>query len=430
MLVLLIFSILVLMILIGFPIAVAMGLTAVGFFLGLGEPRMIGAMAQRMYSAVSSFPLLAIPFFILAGNLMNTGGMTDRIFGFARTVVGHVRGGLAHVSVLASMLFAGVSGAALAEAMGLGVIEIKAMKDGGFDKTFAGAVVASSSTIGPVIPPSIPMVIYGALAEVSVGKLFLGGVIPGVMMGIGIMIVIYVLSVKRGYRAEQRASLAQVVRSGIDGFLGLLAPGIIMGGILGGVFTPTEAAVAAVIYALVVGCLVYRELDLKRLGAILWDTVDQTVRVMFIIAAAGMFGWLLIYIRAPQQIVEGLTTLTSSPAVILLILNVILLVLGCFMEGIAIMLLTVPIFMPVLAKFGIDPVHFGVVMTLNLMIGLLTPPVGMVLYAVSTIAKVPVVRLAWELVPFMIILGVVLVLITYIPGLVTWLPNLVLGAGS
>ncbi len=430
MLVLLIFSVLVLMILIGFPIAVAMGLTAVGFFFGLGEPRMIGAMAQRMYSAVSSFPLLAIPFFILAGNLMNSGGMTDRIFGFARTLVGHVRGGLAHVSVLASMIFAGVSGAALAEAMGLGVIEIKAMKDGGFDKTFAGAVVASSSTIGPVIPPSIPMVIYGALAEVSVGKLFLGGVIPGVMMGVGIMIVIYILSVKRGYRAEQRATLAQVVRSGIDGILGLLAPGIIMGGILGGVFTPTEAAVAAVIYALVVGCLVYRELDLRRLYGILWDTVDQTVRVMFIIAAAGMFGWLLIYIRAPQAIVEGLTALTSSPVVILLILNVILLVLGCFMEGIAIMLLTVPIFMPVLAKFGIDPVHFGVVMTLNLMIGLLTPPVGMVLYAVSTIAQVPVVRLAWELVPFMVILGVVLVMITYIPGLVTWLPVLVLGAGN
>jgi C4-dicarboxylate transporter, DctM subunit len=429
MLVLLIFGVLVLMILVGFPIAVAMGLTAVGFFLGLGEPRMIGAMAQRMYSAVSSFPLLAIPFFILAGNLMNTGGMTDRIFRFARTVVGHVRGGLAHVSVLASMIFAGVSGAALAEAMGLGVIEIKAMKDGGFDKTFAGAVVASSSTIGPVIPPSIPMVIYGALAEVSVGKLFLGGVIPGVMMGIGIMIVIYILSVKRGYRAEQRASLAQVVRSGIDGILGLLAPGIIMGGILGGVFTPTEAAVAAVLYALVVGVLVYRELDLTRLTTILWDTVDQTVRVMFIIAAAGMFGWLLIYIHAPQEIVEGLTSLTSSPAMILLILNIILLVLGCFMEGIAIMLLTVPIFVPVLAKFGIDPVHFGVVLTLNLMIGLLTPPVGMVLYAVSTIANVPVVRLAWELVPFMIILGAVLILITYIPGLVTWLPNLVLGAG-
>ena len=427
MLVVMIFGVLVLLILLGFPIAVAMGLTAIGFFLGLGEPRMIGAMAQRMYSGVSSFPLLAIPFFILAGNLMNTGGMTDRIFGFARTVVGHVRGGLAHVSVLASMLFAGVSGAALAEAMGLGVIEVKAMKDAGFDKTFAGAVVASSSTIGPVIPPSIPMVIYGALAEVSVGSLFLGGVVPGIMMGGGIMIVIYILSVKRGYPAEQRASLAQVVRSGIDGSLGLIAPGIIMGGILGGVFTPTEAAVAAVLYALIVGVVVYRELDLSRLAGILWDTVDQTVRVMFIIAAAGMFGWLLIYIRAPQTIVEGLTALTSSPAVILLIFNVILLVLGCFMEGIAVMLLTVPIFIPVMAKFGIDPVHFGVVMTLNLMIGLLTPPVGMVLYAVSTIANVPVIRLAWELVPFMIILGAVLILITYVPGLVTWLPHMIMG---
>lgn len=430
MLVLLIFSVLVLLILLGFPIAVAMGLTAIGFFLGLGEPRMIGAMAQRMYSSVSSFPLLAIPFFILAGNLMNTGGMTDRIFGFAKTAVGHVRGGLAHVSVLASMLFAGVSGAALAEAMGLGVIEVKAMKDAGFDKTFAGAVVASSSTIGPVIPPSIPMVIYGALAEVSVGSLFLGGVIPGVMMGFGIMIIIYILSVKRGYPAEQRATLAQVVRSGIDGVLGLIAPGIIMGGILGGIFTPTEAAVAAVIYALAVGAIVYRELDLTRLAAILWDTVDQTVRVMFIIAAAGMFGWLLIYIRAPQAIVEALTSLTSSPWVILLIFNVILLVLGCFMEGIAIMLLTVPIFVPVMAKFGIDPVHFGVVMTLNLMIGLLTPPVGMVLYAVSTIAEVPVVRLARELVPFMVVLGVVLILITYIPGLVTWLPGLIMGGSN
>jgi tripartite ATP-independent transporter DctM subunit len=427
MLVLLIFSVLVALILAGFPIAVAMGLTAVGFFLGLGEPRMIGAMAQRMYAAVSSFPLLAIPFFILAGNLMNTGGMTDRIFAFARTLVGHVRGGLAHVSVVASMLFAGVSGAALAEAMGLGVVEIKAMKDGGFDKPFAGAVVASSSTIGPVIPPSIPMVIYGMLAEVSVGALFLGGVIPGVIMGLGIMLVIYITARRRGYRAEKRATLAQIWRSGLDGLAGLLAPGIIMGGILGGLFTPTEAAVAAVLYALVVGVLVYRELDARTLLKIVWETVDQTVRVMFIIASAGMFGWLLVYIRAPQAIFEALTTLTTNPVAILFIFNIILLVLGCFMEGIAIMLLTVPIFMPVLVKVGIDPVHFGVVMTLNLMIGLLTPPVGMVLYAVSTIAEVPVVRLARELAPFIVILVGVLLLITYVPELVTWLPNKLMG---
>jgi C4-dicarboxylate transporter, DctM subunit len=355
---------------------------------------------------------------------MNAGGMTDRIFGFARSLVGHVRGGLAHVSVLASMLFAGVSGAALAEAMGLGVIEVKAMKDSGFDRTFAGAVVASSSTIGPVIPPSIPMVIYAALAEVSVGALFLGGVVPGVLMGLGIMAVIHVLSVRRAYRAETRATLAQVAHAGVDGLLGLIAPAIIMGG----VFTPTEAAVAAVLYALLVGALVYRELDPRRLAAILWDTVDQTVRVMFIIAAAGAFGWLLIYLRAPQAIVAALASLTNSPWVILLILNVVLLVLGCFMEGIAILLLTVPIFVPVLARFGIDPVHFGVVMTLNLMIGLLTPPVGMVLYAVSTIADVPVVRLARELAPFIAVLAGVLFLITYVPPLVTWLPSVVMGA--
>ncbi len=429
MLVLLIFSVLVVLILAGFPIAVAMGLTAVGFFIGLGEPRMLGAMAQRMYASVSSVPLLAIPFFILAGNLMNVGGITDRIFSFARTLVGHIRGGLAHVSVLASMLFAGVTGAALAEAMGLGVVEIKAMDAAKFDRPFSAAVVASSSTIGPVIPPSIPMVIYGALAEVSVGALFLGGVVPGVLMGLGIMLVIYALARRRSYRSEPRATVGQIIRSFFDSLLGLLTPVVIMGGILGGVFTPTEAAVAAVAYAMVIGAIVYRELDLQRLAKILWETVEQTVRVMFIISAAGMFGWLLVYIRAAEEVVMLLTTVTTSPAMILLIFNVVLLVLGCFMEGIAIMLLTIPIFMPVLAKFGIDPVHFGVVMTLNLMIGLLTPPVGMVLYAVSTIAEVPIVKLVRELLPFIVILVGVLLLITYVPALVTWLPNTLMGTG-
>jgi len=423
-----IFAVLVLLILAGLPIAVAMGLTALGFFVGLGETQMLGAVAQRMYSSSTSFTLLAIPFFILAGNLMNTGGMTARIFGFARTVVGHVRGGLAHVAVLASMIFAGVSGAALAEAMGLGRIEIKAMEDAGFDRSFAAAVAASSSTIGPVIPPSIPMVIYGAMAEVSVGGLFLGGVVPGVMMGIAIMIIIYILSRRRGYRAEKRATMAAVLQSFVHGIAGLLAPGIIMGGILGGVFTPTEAAVAAAIYALVIGAFVYREITWPQFVHMLWDTVDQTVRVMFIIAAAGLFGWLLIYLRAPEAIVQSMTAISDRPWVILLIINVILLVLGCFMEGIAIMLLTIPIFMPVLRKYGISPTHFGVVMTLNLMIGLLTPPVGMVLYAISTIGNVPIVKLIRELIPFIIAITVVLFLITYIPGLVLWLPKLVMGS--
>jgi C4-dicarboxylate transporter, DctM subunit len=423
-----IFGVLVLLILAGLPIAIAMGLTALGFFIGLGETQMLGAMAQRMYSSSTSFTLLAIPFFILAGNLMNTGGMTARIFTFARAVVGHVRGGLAHVAVLASMIFAGVSGAALAEAMGLGKIEIKAMEDAGFDRAFASAVAASSSTIGPVIPPSIPMVIYGAMAEVSVGALFLGGVVPGVLMGVAIMVIIYILATRRGYPAEKRASLAVVAHSFVHGLAGLLAPGIIMGGILGGILTPTEAAVAAAIYALVIGAFVYREIKWTQFVHVLWDTVDQTVRVMFIIAAAGLFGWLLIYLRAPEAIVRSMTAISDQTWVILLIINLILLVLGCFMEGIAIMLLTIPIFMPVLRKYGISPTHFGVVMTLNLMIGLLTPPVGMVLYAISTIGNVPIVKLIRELVPFIIAITVVLFLITYIPSLVLWLPTLVMGS--
>jgi len=423
MLVLAIFGVLVLLILLGMPIAVAMGLTAIGFFVGLDEAQMLGATAQRMYAAVTSFPLLAIPFFLLAGNLMNTGGMTTRLFAFARALLGHIRGGLAHVSVLASMIFAGVTGAALAEAMGLGKIEIKAMEDGGFDPGFAAAVTAASSTIGPVIPPSIPLVIYGALAETSVGALFLGGFIPGVMMGIAIMIIIYVIATRRVYPREARASLAVVGRTFVDGFAGLLAPVIIMGGILGGIFTPTEAGVAGSLYALLVGAFVYRELDWRQLRQILWETIDQTVRVMFIIAAAGLFGWLLIYLRAPDTVVYAMTGLASEPWQVLLILNVILLVLGCFMEGIAIMLLTVPMFLPLLAKFGISPLHFGVVMTLNLMIGLLTPPVGMVLYAMATISGVSIGRLVRELVPFIIALAVVLFLITYVPSLVTWLPS-------
>lgn len=427
MLLLAIFAVLVVLILLGMPIAAAMGLTSIAFFVGMQETQMLGAMGQRMYSSSTSFTLLAIPFFILAGNLMNTGGMTVRIFSFARSVVGHVRGGLAHVSVLASMLFAGVSGAALAEAMGLGKIEIKAMEDAGFDRSFAAAVTASSSTIGPVIPPSIPLVIYGALAEVSVGELFLGGVVPGLLMGVAIMTIIYVLARTRGYPSEARPALAVMLRTFIDGLAGLMAPVIILGGILGGVFTPTEAAVAAALYALVIGAFVYREITWKGFVEMLWDTVDQTARVMFIIAAAGLFGWLLIYLRAPAAIVASLASISDSPWVILLLLNVVLLVLGCFMEGVAIMLLTVPILLPVLAKFGISPLHFGVVMTLNLMIGMLTPPFGMVLYAISNIANVPIVKLVRELVPFIAAIVVVLILITYVPSLVTWLPHQVMG---
>jgi tripartite ATP-independent transporter DctM subunit len=423
-----IFALLVTLMVLGLPVAVAMCLTSVVTLFVIGQPEILSVMGQRMYASTTSFPLLAIPFFILAGNLMNTGGMTERIFRFAHSLVGHLKGGLGQVNVLGSMVFAGMSGSALADAMGLGAIEVKAMVKSGYQPRFAAAVSAASATIGPVIPPSIPLVIYGSMSGISVGALFLGGVVPGVLMGLAMMVTVYVIAVKRNYPRERRATWREVVRALLGGLAAIATPGLIMGGILSGVFTPTEASVAACMYALFLGVVVYREMRWSDLPGILWDTVRQTAQVMFIVAAAGLFGWLLIYLRVPDALIAWLTALSSSPLVVLIIINAILLLLGCFMEGIAIMLLTIPIFMPIIVQLGIDPVHFGVLMTLNLMLGLLTPPVGMVLYAMSSVARVPMMELARELVPFLISLFAVLALITVMPALVTWLPNLVMGA--
>jgi len=420
----LVFAGLVLLLLVGVPIAVAMGLTAIIAILALADVSLLGVVAQRMYASTTSFTLLAIPFFILAGNLMNTGGMTQRIFDFAHALVGHVKGGLGQVNIVGSMIFAGMSGSALADAMGLGAIEIKAMTDAGYEKRFSAAVSAASSTIGPVIPPSIPLVIFGSMAGVSVGALFLGGIIPGLLMGGAMMVTVAIIARRRNYPSEPRSTLRNALKRLGNGLPALATPAIIMGGILTGWFTPTEASVVACAYALFLGMVVYRELKLKDLPRILLETADQTAQVMFIVAAAGLFGWVLTYLRVPDALIAGLTAFSDNKWVVLTIINLILLALGCFMEGIAIMLLTIPIFLPIILKVGIDPVHFGVVMTLNLMIGLLTPPVGMVLYAMSSVAKVSIVELTRELVPFIISIFVALVLITYVPGFVTWLPRL------
>jgi tripartite ATP-independent transporter DctM subunit len=287
--------------------------------------------------------------------------------------------------------------------------------------------VGAASTIGPIIPPSIPFVIFGSMTGTSVGRLFLGGFLPGVLMGLFLMITVGILAKRRGYPRERRATGRELFWATVHAAPAWGSPIIIIGGILGGVFTPTEAAAAASLYALIIGLFVYREITLADLPRILWETVRNSVQVMFIIASASIFGWLLIQQRIPTMIVEGLMALTSTPWVVLLIINIILLILGCFMEGIAIMLLTIPVFMPLVARVGVDPVHFGVVMTLNLMIGLLTPPVGMCLYAVSSISKIGIWPLARELWPYIVALTVCLGLITYIPGIVTWIPNLVMG---
>ncbi len=425
-----IFGVLIFFIMVGLPIAVSMGLTAVIFFVALGETDVLCMVPARMYSSTTGFPLLAIPFFILVGNLMNTGGMTNRIFRFAQSMVGHIKGGLGHVNVVNSMIFAGMSGAAVADAAGIGMVELEAMTKAGFDRRFSAAVTAASSTIGPVIPPSIPFVIFGSITGTSVGRLFLGGFVPGFIMGIAMMITVYIISDRRGYPRERRATFRQFVASGLNAWSAMLCPVIIIGGIMLGIFTPTEASVVAVIYAIIVTLVVYKEISIRDLPRILWETLEHTIRVMFIISAAGIFGWLLIHQKVPDAVVKSLMSLSKNPWVILLIINIILLILGCFMEGISIMLLTIPVFMPLIIKIGIDPVHFGVLMTLNLMIGLLTPPVGMVLYAVSSVGKIPLWELASELKWYIVALMVSLGLITYIPGLVTWLPNLLMGAAK
>jgi C4-dicarboxylate transporter DctM subunit len=422
-----VFAVLFLFILMGYPIALCMGFTAVIFFVVLGQADILLMLPARMYSGTTSFTLLAIPFFILAGNLMNTGGMTQRLVRFAQCLIGHIRGGLGHVTVVTNMIMAGMSGSAVADATGTGIILIPAMEKAGYPRSFSAALVGAASTIGPIIPPSIPFVIFGSITGTSVGRLFLGGFLPGVLMGILLMITVAILAKRRGYPREQRVTPRDLLGAALQATPAWGAPIIIIGGILAGIFTPTEAAVAASLYALILGMLVYREIRVADLPRILWDTIQNTVQVMFIISAASIFGWLLIRQQVPTTIVESLMSLTTTPWIVLLIINVILLILGCFMEAIAIMLLTIPVFMPLIARVGVDPVHFGVVMTLNLMIGLLTPPVGMCLYAVSAISKVPLWPLAKELWPYIVALTVCLFLVTYVPGLVVWIPNLVMG---
>jgi tripartite ATP-independent transporter DctM subunit len=405
-----------------------MALTSILTFVALGEPNLLSMVPQRMYAGTTGFPLLAIPFFILAGNLMNTGGMTQRLVRFAQCLIGHIRGGLGHVTVVTNMIMAGMSGSAVADATGTGSVLIPAMERAGYPRKFSAALVGAASTIGPVIPPSIPFVIFGSMTGTSVGRLFLGGFLPGVLMGIFLMVTVAIIAKRRGYPREQRATLRELFVSSVQAAPAWGAPMIIIGGILAGMFTPTEAAAVASLYALILGMLVYREIRVSDLPRILWETLRNTVQVMFIISAASVFGWLLIQQRIPTTIVEGLMALTGRRWVVLLIVNAILLMLGCFMEGIAIMLLTIPVFMPLVARVGVDPVHFGVMMTLNLMIGLLTPPVGMCLYAVSSISQVPLWPLARELWPYIVALTVCLILITYVPGFVLWVPNLIMGA--
>lgn len=421
-----IFAVLLVLILIDLPIVVAIALTAVLFFVGLGQGNFLAMLPQRMYSGTTGFVLLAVPFFILAGNLMNTGGITSRIFRFAKALFGHVPGGLGHVSVVSSMIFSGMSGSAVADAAGLGQIQYKAMVDNGYKSAISASIVASSSTIGPVIPPSIPFVLYGALTGVSVARLFMAGFLPGLIMGVAMMIVIAVMAKPRGLPSSTRASLHEVLVSFREAVFPLLAPVIIIGGIFSGLFTPTEASVIACIYAAILG-FAYKDLGLKDLPEILWKSIKQSTALLFIMAAANFFGWLTLYQKIPDSLIGSLASMSVSSSGVLWMIIVVDLVLGCFLEGNAIFLITIPIFFPIAMRYGLDPINLGVVMTLLIMVGNLTPPVGMCLFAVSSFSKVGIMDLAKECWPYIVGILLVTILLAFEPGIATYLPNLLMG---
>ena len=384
--------------------------------------------AQKMISAPDSFTLLAVPFFLLAGQLMNSGGVTNRIFNFAESLVGNFRGGLGYVNVLASMLFAGMSGSANADAGGLGTVEIRAMRDAGYEDDFTIGVTASSSLIGPIIPPSVPFVIFGAIANVSVGGLFIGGIIPGIIMGASLFVMIYFVARKREYSRNEmpefKIFLKNVMISFKEAFFALLTPLIIIGGIWLGFFTPTEAAVVSIVYALIVTIYVYKDQKWKDIPPVIVDVVRIVPRAILIVGAANLFGWIMNYEKMDTVLLKLLFSFTTNKYIILFIINIILLVMGMFLEVISAIMLFLPILQPIMEALQIHPIHLGVVMVLNLMIGLLTPPVGFVLYMLSIVSDVPVQQVIKYVIPWIIPLIISLFTITFVPDLVMFLPRL------
>jgi tripartite ATP-independent transporter DctM subunit len=418
--------VLILLLVIGVPISISMGLAAfTGLLLSGNIP--IEVTAQRFVTGVDSFPLLAVPFFMLAGGLMNTGGITERLVRFANALVGRFTGGLGHVVVVTNMIMAGMSGSAVADCSATGSVLIPAMVRARFGAAFSAAVAASASTIGPIIPPSIPFVVFGVMASVSIGRLFLGGAVPGILMGLYFMLVIYILSKKRGYARGEKVATRDAWAAFKSAIPALFLPILIAWGIVGGAVTPTEAAVLAVVYALFLGRFVYKELTLRRMIQAFGEAALTTGAIMFIVAAASLLAWMMTREQAGPALVAWVTSLTRDRTPVLLVLNIILLVLGCFCETLSLMILLVPVLMPLITALGIDPVHFGVVFVLNLMIGLITPPVGMAMFIASAIAKIRMVDFAREIPLFVGALIFVLLLITYIPWLVLFLPNLLMG---
>ena len=419
------FVIMLVLFVLSVPIAWSMAIAA-AVYMAFGPGIPLEGFVQRLIGGIDTFPLLAIPFFILAGTLMNTGGITDRLVRFARALVGHIRGGLAHVVVVTNMIMAGMSGSGVADAAGSGTILIPAMRRAGYGVPFAASIVAAAGTIGPIIPPSIPFVLYGSIASVSIGRLLLGGAIPGILMGICLMVFIYAIARRRNYPSETQASWKEMLSALLYALPPLGMPTIILGGIIGGVMTPTESAAAGAAYAFILGCFIYRELTLAQIPGIITESVIGTASIVIIMSAAQPFSWVLTYELAPQKVLAFVESAQLGQWQLYLLLNVAMLVLGCFMEGLAVMIMAIPVLMPLLEHAGIDLVHFGVVFVLNIMIGAITPPVGTIMYVVLALSRISIAEFAREVWPFVIALVTALLFVTYMPGLALWLPNVVL----
>lgn len=419
---LLLFVSFIILIFLGVPVAFGLGLSSLIYLIVADIP--LNIIPQKMFAGLNSFVLLCIPGFILAGNLMNAGGITDRIIQFANNLLGRIRGGLGLANVGASMGFAGISGTALADTASIGAILIPAMKKEGYGAGFSAAVTASSSTVGPIIPPSLPMIIVGTLASLSIGDLFLAGAVPGLLLGLGLMIPTYLISVKRNYPKGERKSLKEIWKSFTGAFWALLMTVIILYGILGGYFTPTEASIVSVIYALIVGIFIYKELPIKKIPEIMLSTMTSTASIMLLVGFANLFGWIMVSEQIPQMVADLILGISTNSVVVILLIILLLLFVGTFMETIAALVILFPVLLPVATTIGMDPIQFGVVMVLTLVIGLVTPPVGVCLFVASQIGKVSIGTATRELIPFIGVSLIVLLIVAFVPQVTLFLPSL------
>ncbi|MBM4761254.1 TRAP transporter large permease [Bacillus sp. B15-48] len=422
MMALLLFVSFLVLIFVGVPVAFSLGLSSLLYLFINDIP--LNIIPQRMFGGLNSFVLLCIPGFILAGNLMNSGGITDRIIEFANRLVGNVRGGLGLANVGASMGFGGISGTALADTASIGSILIPAMKKQGYGAGFSSAITASSSVVGPIIPPSLPMIIVGTLASLSIGDLFLAGIVPGVLIGLGLMIPTYLISVKRNYPKGEKSSLKEIWKSFTGAFWALFMTVIILYGILGGIFTPTEASVVAVLYAFVIGIFVYKELPVKKIPEIMLSTITSTAAIMLLVGFANLFGWILVAEQIPQMVADTILGISTNSVIVVLLIILLVLFVGTFMETIAGLVILFPVLLPVALQIGMDPIQFGVTMVLAMVIGLVTPPVGVCLFVASQIGKVSMGTAVRELVPFISVLLFILLLVAFVPSITLYLPSL------